>query len=129
MGDSSQFWDEIESEHAGITRLLRNARLSLKPNTPSERAIDQMLESIIRGFESHFEHEERIMAVTKYPEARAHCAHHRVLLARLYSILHEVKAKQSVDAEQLSLVLETLYDDAIDHDLQLKLHLEGQVRA
>ena len=124
MGSSSQFWDEIEAEHASITRLLRNARLVVKQNQPSERAIDQMLESIIQEFESHFEHEERIMAVTKYPEARAHHAHHQILLTRLYSILHDMKATQSAEVEQLLLVLKTLYDDAIDADSHLKLHLE-----
>jgi len=83
-----------------------------------------MLESIIQEFESHFEHEERIMAETKYPEARAHRAHHQILLARLFSILQDVQAAQSVHVEQFLLVLKTLYDDAIDADSYLKLHLE-----
>ena len=124
MGNSSGFWDEIEAQHVSITRLLRSARLVAAQGQQSERPIVPLLESIVQEFESHFEHEECIMAETEYPDARAHRAHHQILLTRLFSILKEVKATQSVPVEQLLLVLKTLYDDAIDADSNLKLHLE-----
>jgi methyl-accepting chemotaxis protein len=122
-GSPSRSWDEIESEHASIIRLLRSARLVATQSQPSRRASVPILESIIQEFENHFDHEERIMAETKYPDARAHRAHHQVLLTRLYSILQEAKTGQSVEIEKLSLVLKTLYDDAIDADWSLREHL------
>jgi hemerythrin-like metal-binding protein len=119
-------WQEIETEHAAIIEHLNRARTITAQSRLSIREVISSYEAVVRKFEDHFANEERLMGEAGFPDADAyaHHRHHQVLLIRLFSICERMKAQQSVEVDQLHLILQSLLDDAIGADVSLKEHLE-----
>jgi hemerythrin len=119
-------WQEIETEHAAIIDHLNRARTIAAQSRLSIREVISSYEAVVRKFEDHFANEECLMGEAGYPDADAyaHHRHHQVLLIRLFSICERMKAQQSVEVDQLHLILQSLLDDAIGADIPLKEHLE-----
>ena len=119
----SNHWATIEAEHAALVEMLDQARLVAARSNLSARAVIPVYEAIVKRFEEHFASEERLMQMTRYPEAETHGCHHQVLLIRLLSICERMKATQSVEIEQLELTFQSLLDDAIGADVHLRDYL------
>ena len=120
----ARIWEEIEAEHSAIIRLLNQARSIAAQNQSSVSSVGAAYEAVVRSFEEHFANEERLMTNTRFPEFDGHHRHHQVLLIRLFSICERIKTQQSVEADQLHLILQSLLDDAIGADAPLREHLE-----
>jgi len=124
MGAVSLRWDEIEAEHASLLNALLRIRVLAAESKLSAAVLLPACLDLVRRFEEHFSHEERIMAAAAYPEAVAHHRHHQVLLARLLAICSRMTKEETVEIEQLQLALQTLFDDAIGVDAPFREFLE-----
>jgi hemerythrin-like metal-binding protein len=123
MVRASGSWATLEAEHGSIIELLNRARV-LALRDSSRDSLLPTYQAIVKKFEEHFEHEERMMEATGYPDAQAHHRHHQVLLIRLLSLCDRMKSPGSVEIEELRVPFQTLFDDAVGADASFKAYLD-----
>jgi hemerythrin-like metal-binding protein len=84
MGSGDQMYamtgfDPIDDEHEALSLAL--AAFVEKVNGGKVDEVRQSVDGVIRGVESHFSHEERMMAGSAYPQRKRHEEAHAVFLA------------------------------------------------
>jgi hemerythrin len=97
---------EIDVEHQNLFRVaeeLHSAMASGKGKVVLARILDRLLQYT----RVHFAHEERLMAVSGYPEFASHKAEHEALTRKVEEFQSTFRAGQAAITVQLLLFLKT----------------------
>ncbi len=118
---------EVDAQHRGLlwiaSRILQRA-----PEGAAPTALSSTIRALARSFVIHFDLEESLMQLHRYPEFREHCLEHRQFLEKLKSLYQQSK-DEPVSAEMITLATQWLYGHilAFDKDMASFLRAKGVV--
>ena len=79
---------EIDKEHWGLFALINDLHDKITDGV-SEASVSSTLDALSAYVEVHFEHEERLMAESKYPDLETHKKAHKALEERVSSLIKD----------------------------------------
>ena len=88
--------DLIDQDHRDLVPLVNIFLESIKNGADKQSIFDDFGEISVR-FNAHFEHENQLMAESRYPDMPTHVAEHQALLGDLGKFLNEVEEANDND--------------------------------
>lgn len=99
----------IDADHREFVRLV-DAMLS----AADIAALDRCLDAFAVHAKAHFEEEDRLMAVSRYDNARCHVDEHRAVLASVEQVRAQPEAQRVANAYRLAVELARWFPGHVD---------------
>jgi len=80
----------FDQEHQRLAALMSQIHATLQTSHDRDKA-QRLLEAFIVAAQAHFDHEERIMANTDYPDQAAHATEHEALMDQAKAMFQRVQ--------------------------------------
>lgn len=123
--------DTIDSEHAQLVQLLNDLFDAMKAGRGRDH-VAQTLDGLSKYTRTHFQHEERLMRIHRYPEAEAHEDQHAELLAAIDGFRSKLKddgASFTISLDLMDFLKSWLVEHIETSDAKLGAHLNHKAGA
>jgi hemerythrin-like metal-binding protein len=104
----------IDAEHEESFRLINLMMIAMAEEEAENRVLP-LVRRVLKHIQTHFTNEEQLLRASGFPDADAHAAIHRNLLARAYELTDQYELRQDSAADLLGFLI---HDVAASHMLR-----------
>ncbi|HOV98532.1 MAG TPA: bacteriohemerythrin [Bacteroidota bacterium] len=115
----------LDAEHKQLLELINKMHEAMQRGE-GKTVVANILDQLIRYTQTHFKHEEEIMAKTRYPQAAVHSLHHNQLTKKVLELQKELaNGSVSVTLEVMNFLKSWLQDHIIKMDKLYTHHFQN----
>jgi hemerythrin-like metal-binding protein len=114
----------IDAEHEALVDLINRACDVAEETQFSSERLAPIYSEIEQKFAEHFDSEEQMMELARFPGLIAHRGHHTELLRKVTEICERVRKGDFAENSDLEAFFDALINDVLLADLSFKAHLE-----
>ena len=113
----------LDDDHKNMVKLVNQTAGAL--NAGDMHQAFTLITRFIEASRYHFEHEERILRESQYPDIDHHVRYHEMLLATADDVAHQCETVKQFDfvRESFLVLVGCLLDDVIKGDAEFASHL------
>ena len=115
----------IDNEHKSLMDMANRVFAVINPRAQLEDIID-LVQALFRYIDTHFDHEEELMAEASYPRLADHIVKHRAITSRLTEAIRSQKDIDQIGRYVQHLMLDWVVRHILAEDMEFKRFLDRE---